>query len=751
VNRVRMTLRTRWFAALLSPALLVACVREPLPDIVLVTFDTTRYDRLGASGDARAQTPTLDALAARGVLFERAYASVPLTLPSHTTILSGLEPFAHGVRDNGRFRVPDEIELLSEILGAAGYDTGAFVSAFVLDPRFNLDQGFAVYGSETRRTSGPLDMTVPQRPAAEVTDEALAWLADRPASAPIFVWTHYYDPHLPRRVEPPFDQIRDEYRAEIAYADAQLGRLLEGIEAVRAGRPTLIVFTSDHGEALGEHSEATHGLLAYDATLHVPLVIAGPGVDPGRSAQRVGHVDIVPTILAAVGLPVPEPLAGRDLLAETRRGLAGRALAAFRSGSERPDLGYFESLGTHLSLGWAPLRGVRTSRWKYTAEPSPVELYDVQEDPSETRNLADERPEVRDEFARLYDQLLASQPARAAEPRELDADEAHQLAALGYLDAAVPDVASGAGFDPRQFVAAHGWVGRARTLAEEGEYARAIDLLETLAEAPAVKSLALRTLAPVYAEAGRRDDAVDAYRRYLELTGAPEARLGLARTLLDGGEPEQALAELDRLDAATPGSKILRAFALQSLGRIDEAVRLVDETFAGPHEQTTRLRTRARLVLRAAPAPDIEPQLRKLLQDAADDPVLRSHLGSYLAKWGGEARREEALELLRSAASEEPNSAELQSNLGWGLAQLGVASEARRAFDATLRLDPARQADRVRLARVLASLGETDEALALVRRALAGRPAAPWSDEARSLEARLEEAQRSSSADREGA
>jgi arylsulfatase A-like enzyme len=220
MNRAWTTIRARSLGTLLGLALLAACTREPLPDVLLVTFDTARYDRFGFNGDTRAQTPALDALATRGLLFERAYASVPLTLPSHTTILSGLEPFAHGVHDNARYRVPDEIELLPEILGAAGYDTGAFVSAFVLDPRFNLDQGFAFYGSETRSKSGPLDMTVAQRPGAEVTDEALAWIAERSVGVPIFVWAHYYDPHLPRKVEAPFDTMRDPYRAEIAYADA---------------------------------------------------------------------------------------------------------------------------------------------------------------------------------------------------------------------------------------------------------------------------------------------------------------------------------------------------------------------------------------------------------------------------------------------------------------------------------------------------------------------------------------------------
>jgi Flp pilus assembly protein TadD len=393
---------------------------------------------------------------------------------------------------------------------------------------------------------------------------------------------------------------------------------------------------------------------------------------------------------------------------------------------------------------------VRSARWKYTAEPQPVELYDVQEDPGETRNLADEQPEVRADLARLYHQVLASQPALESELRALDADEAEQLAALGYVDAATPDVAAGAGFDPRRFVKAHSWTGRARTLAQKGEFERAIELLETLAEAPAVQTLALRSLAPIYAEAGRRDNAIDTYRRYIELTNAPEARIGLARMLLLDDEPAQALAELEQIETPTPGSETLHAFALQSLGRGDEARRVVDAAFPGPHEQRNRLRTRAQLVLRGDPSPDAEAELRELVQGGMEDPVLRSRLGSYLSKSKDERQREEALDLLRSAASEEPGSAELQSSLGWGLVRLGLDEEAIDPFEEALRLDPKRHADQARLARVLADTGENEEALALLRSALAAQPAASWSDEARTLEAQLADAVSSSNAGGKG-
>ena len=179
--------------------LCAACSRGPLPNVVLVTFDTTRYDRFGCTGDPEARTPGVDALAEGGLIFERAYASVPLTLPSHTTMMTGLEPPAHGVHNNGKFRVPEELDTLAEILKRSGYATAAFVSAFVLDPRFRLDQGFDVYSGEVERNRDPLSMMVAQRPGADVTDEALDWLDEQTGDAPYFLWAHYYDPHLPRR------------------------------------------------------------------------------------------------------------------------------------------------------------------------------------------------------------------------------------------------------------------------------------------------------------------------------------------------------------------------------------------------------------------------------------------------------------------------------------------------------------------------------------------------------------------------
>ena len=222
-----MTVRIGLVATIgLCPACQSERVARSRPNVVIITLDTTRWDRLGCTGDPTAHTPNIDALAARGVLFDRAYAATALTLPSHTTIMTGLEPPAHGVHANGHFRASSSLTTLAERLSVAGWYTGAFVSAFVLDASYNLDQGFDVYGDETKTIQNRLEFAIPERPADAVTDEATAWLAHADVGRPFFLWAHYYDPHMPWEAPAPFDEIDDGYAAEIAFADAEIGRLL---------------------------------------------------------------------------------------------------------------------------------------------------------------------------------------------------------------------------------------------------------------------------------------------------------------------------------------------------------------------------------------------------------------------------------------------------------------------------------------------------------------------------------------------
>ncbi len=708
-------------AATIALALASGCGRDPQPNLLIVTFDTTRYDRFGVTGDPEAQTPVVDALAARGVLFERAYASVPITLPSHTTIFTGFEPRVHGVRSNGRFKVPEAAETLAEILKRSGYQTAAMVSAFVLDGRYNLDQGFDVYGDDVEPKSDPFSPMVQQRDAVATTDEALAWLAARSRETPYMLWVHYYDPHQPRTVELPFRGMSDGYRAEIAYTDEQLGRLLAVVDAADDARATLIAFTADHGESLGEHGEETHAILAYDSTLHVPLILAGPGVPAGvRTRAMARHIDLLPTLLGALALRVPDTLPGRNLLA------AAAAEAAVTSDLELTSS--FECRESETSLGWLPIEGVRTQRWKYTALPEPVELYDVIADPSETINLAVEQPEIAARMAAFYAAFDAEASPFASNRIELDPEEAAKLAALGYVEAPVAFEES-ARPDPRRFVASHNWISVAQTKASKGRYEQAFDILETLAESPSMRPLALRTLAPIYERVGRTDDAVAALRRYFELTGSSEAQFSIARALIEAGRAEEGLRDLDASDLHSPGVARLRAHALAALGRHAEARAALDDGFANAERE--RLHQRARLIVEAPVPPDADAELRALLEQAPEDPVLRSSLGLRLALSGVAEQRDEALALLQALSDEKPKSPEVLANVGWGMYRIGRPTQAAASLEAALAAAPGRLLDRVRLALVLGELGDTQRAVEEIYTALRLQPGAAWADEAR--------------------
>ncbi|MGH7804087.1 MAG: sulfatase-like hydrolase/transferase, partial [Candidatus Binatia bacterium] len=648
------------------------------------------------------------------------------------TMMTGLEPISHGVHANGRFRVPAKLNTLAEHLRGAGYRTGAFVSAMVLNSRYKLDQGFEVYDDEVQQRSGALDFNVPSRSGEEMTDAAIAWLEKLDGDRPFFLWVHYYDPHQPNLPKPaPFDKIRDRYAAEIAYADAHLGRVLQAVKRIEGERGTLTVFTADHGESLGEHGEMTHGILAYDSTLHVPLILAGRGVERGRRRTALArHADLVPTVLSATGLSVPRELPGRNLL----------ALSA-ADDDEDAVVGYFESQGSVDELGWNGIGGVRTGRWKYTGEPAPVELFDTDADPQELRNLAEIEPAVRERMEGVWGDFLAAapKPAKGAELAKMSLKTQEQLAALGYIQAPQRYEEGETPPDPRKFIGVHTWVDQSRTLANKGRYEQAISVLETLRESRSIRALVLRTLAPVYGARGRYDDAVRAYREYIDLTGAQEARVGLARVLLTADRATEALAALDEVAEARAATLVtLRAYTLSRLGRREEAHKLVDEEYASPREAPGRTRLHAALVIDAAPVPDGEQRLRALVAERPRDAVLRSKLGYYLAVWGGKERAEEGVELLRAAVKERPRDADLFANLGWGAYHAGRYEEAIENLEGALLLDDNRSLERLRLASALKGAGKIQQAAISARDALRRQPGAAWAGDARALLAELE-------------
>ena len=411
---------------------LAACGRpsEPAPgsaarNLLIITVDTLRADRVGAYGYARARTPAADALARRGVRFERAFAPAPITLPSHASLMSGRYPPGHGARHNG-MRVDAEAPTLARALSAQGFATGAFVAAFPLDRRFGLNQGFAVYGD--RMPAGTRGRLASERPGQAVADEAIDWLAQHRGTR-FFLWVHFFEPHAPYGDPASGRSAGDRYDAEIAEADRQAGRVLDALGPDVAS--TVVVFASDHGEAFGEHGEITHSLFVYDTTLRVPLLIAGPAVPPGQVVpDPVSLIDVAPTAAALLGLP--------------RFDADGIDLTPHLRGEPLPRRGlYAESFAPLLDFGWSALRSWRSEGWKLIAAPAP-ELYRVADDPEEQRDLHQAQPQ------RAASMLAAT--ARISGPElsttgPADPEAAARLQALGYASGARG--AAGARPDPK--------------------------------------------------------------------------------------------------------------------------------------------------------------------------------------------------------------------------------------------------------------------------------------------------------------
>jgi arylsulfatase A-like enzyme/Flp pilus assembly protein TadD len=408
--------------AMISLAMaMIGCARAPQTpqaharNLVLITIDTLRADRVGAYGYARARTPNLDALAQAGSTFDRAYAAAPVTLPSHATLLTGRYPPGHGSRDNG-MRVSADAATLATILKARGAKTAAFVAAFPLDHQFGLNRGFDVYGDQIPRA--PDGRLANERPASQVVDDAIAWLrtkdqGPRPKDQ-FFLWVHLFEPHAPYGDPSTSRPAVDRYDDEVAIVDLQIGRLLGALGPARAD--TLIVAAGDHGEAFGEHEEYAHSIFVYDTTMRVPLVMSGPGVQAGlRVADAVTLADVAPTVVRFFGGAMAD-VDGIDLSAA----LGGAAIL-------RREL-YGESFAPLVEFGWAPLRTIRSGPWKLIAAPKP-ELFDIGKDPGEQANLAASQPAVVRELEARADRYS---PASLPTAASANAEAAARLRALGY-------------------------------------------------------------------------------------------------------------------------------------------------------------------------------------------------------------------------------------------------------------------------------------------------------------------------------
>lgn len=544
-------------------------------DLVLITLDTTRADHLGCYGHSGGATPRLDALAARGVRFAHAYAPAPLTLPSHATILTGIYPPGHGVRANGEFRLSSDARTAAEILRERGYQTAAFVASFVLDARFGLDQGFELYDFTAERTPASHSGGHPERSARSVTESALQWLRARASNRPFFLWVHYFDPHAPY-APPPSSASRfpgDPYLGEIAAMDAEIGRLLEGLQSVGAASRSLIFAVGDHGESRGEHDELFHAATIYQGAVRVPFIVSSPGAiahDAIVDDTAVSLADVLPTALDLLGIADPNAATAVD----------GRSLCGAAGDPGR--IVYTETMDTYLTRGWAPLIGACRVGDKLIRAPRP-EYYDLRADPREMHNLlagSSQLPDAARELDRFLDEYLAGTPnpqevVAAALP--MDAETKAHLAALGYVMETPLERSLAEAPDPKDMLPLVHLLRNARKALSAGELDQAEAELERLLEMSPRDRAGLGLLGQVFLARGRYPEAERAFRTRTEIRPDAVGLSFLANALMLQNRFAEAEAVLDQAAALEPDNGTV-PFARGDLrlmqGRPEEAISL---------------------------------------------------------------------------------------------------------------------------------------------------------------------------------
>lgn len=660
---------------LVSLSAACSCPPEKKPNVLLITIDTLRADRLGAYG-APIPTPAMDSLAREGILFENAYCQVPITLPSHATIMTGAYPYRHGIRHNGKFRLLPQATTLAELLKEEGYHTAAFVGSYVLDAKYGLSQGFDVYDDEMPGETYPETDVFMDRRAEDITASALAWLER--ARGPFFLWLHYFDPHKPYDPPHPFRSIsRDPYDGEIAYVDAEIGRFLEGVSRKGFSGNTLLVLTSDHGESLGEHGELTHSIFLYRATTWVPLIMTFPGRLPRgvRESSLARLVDVAPTVLGILDLEAPPECEGRDML-------TGR--------KETPGaFAYAETWAPRLQYGWSEILSLRDTRYLYVRAPKP-ELYDLSRDPGELTNVIEKKPSEAERFAAVLDSIIerASREVPMGTEMELAGKEKERLESLGYVFRSRDREESGE--DPKDMILVHRQILEAGKLMLEGDYAGGLAIL---------------------AEVRVRDEDDPAVHL---LTG--NAREGL-------GQDSLALASYARaieLDPLEERSYYAASGLLARLGRHAEAAQMLEALVARYPEDAA---ARARLAKAYARLEEVEKatlEYRKAAELGKDDHRIHLEFGRFLAVRG---RFDEALEILARAIELNPESPDAYALTGACHAKRGELEEAMESFQAALSRDNTRKEVWIDLANIQKKLGRDEDAAQSAKSALAIDPA----------------------------
>jgi len=641
-------------------------------NVLLVTIDTLRSDALGADGGP-ARTPNIDRLAAAGIRFSFAHAQAVVTLPSHASILTGLYPFQHGYRENAGYRLTPGVQTLASRLKSAGFSTGAFVAAFPLDARFGLTPGFDTYDGRFDDVGSGAEFLLPERPAPIVVKRAIDWIGARDGRW--FAWVHVYEPHAPYRPPAPFDReyAAQPYYGEVAAVDRALAPLFDAVRA--SARPTLVVLTGDHGEALGDHGEMTHGLFAYESTLHVPLIVTElrgaraeresrqPDRDSIVADAPARHVDIVPTILDALAMPVPPELSGHSL----------RTLADRDEGASRAS--YFEAMESMLDFGYAPLDGVMVGREKYINLPLP-ELYDLSSDRGETNNLAASSSErVRALSARLTD----FHPTRPGAQQAESAEVAARLRALGYVTgSAAPKDRYTERDDPKRLVNVDRLMHEAVALDDQGNLREGIARYrQILAQRPDMMA-ASRHLAFDLWRVGDLPAAIDALRAAFRASRpTPGAEIQLGTYLAEAGQSAAAIDLLQRAAAAEPTLDALNALgiAYARSGRQRDALAMFAKSLEIDPGNAMTYENVGAVHLDAARLPDARQAFERAIASNPDSSQGHAGLAMVAIRQGD---RKTAIAQWEKAVALQPSNFDALYDLGIQLAQDGQHDAARR-------------------------------------------------------------------------
>jgi arylsulfatase A-like enzyme/Tfp pilus assembly protein PilF len=694
-------------------------------NVLVMTLDTTRADRLGAYGFAGIQTPNLDRLAREGVLFEQAATTAPLTLPAHSSLFTSKFPPEHGVRDNGGFFLNPRETTMAEVLKDRGFKTGAFIGAYVLDSKWGLNQGFDTYFDDFDLSKyKAISLGAIQRPGNEVTDHALQWL-DSVGPARFFGWMHFYDAHSPYEPPEPYNTIYRgrPYIGEIAFVDSQVGRVLSYLDTHNLSDRTIVVVMGDHGESLHEHGEATHGFFVYESTMHVPLIIRTPFSamrDGRRVSEVVRSVDVMPTVLEMLGVAAPKTIEGVSVTPL----MTG---AAKELGLES----YSEALYPLHHFGWSDLRAMRAGRYKLIAAPRP-ELYDLQDDPGEHHDLFAAREALGN---RMLDRLRQrenrfSKPDESQKQAvEVDPDARARLAALGYVGTfvttAAPDESRTGLADPKDKVGLFNKITTARDISkDDAAFDEVIATLkEVIHEDPKVID-AWFMLGNMYAKVGRQQEAIPYFKQALALKPDDDmAVVNLANAYRQIGRDEDALVGFKRFLELDPKNSQVRyslAEILLDRGDLGGAEEQLRQAIAIEPKLVAARNALGVVALKRGDVAGAEREIRAALAEKADVRLAHFNLALVAEERG---QSQDAVAEYKKEVELHPASYKAWFNLGKLYGQLGNGDGQIDAFQHAIDANPSFAEGYLYLAKLYLDQGRNfDDAVRLARKGIEAGP-----------------------------